>query len=196
MTTPGTTPDASSPFLIRDLDDVPPQPLTEGAGSLKDLWAEAARGQDLRWLLRQVEVRGTAAKMHAPADTAQLIVGLSGPQVSVGVRRGAPLRREKVLTHAPAVVDFHRPLVRVAGASKLLTLSYRPAETSPSFTFETIDGELALDPDVRALIALRGEVEYAGGTVAGKSVLVLPHAADDRLRARGARVLLLRIARD
>jgi len=196
MTTPGTTPDASSPFLIRDLDDVPPQPLSEGTGSLKDLWAEAAHGQDLRWLLRQVEIRGTAAKMHAPADTAQLIVGLSGPQVSVGVRRGAPLRREKVLAHDTAVVDFHRPLVRVAGASKLLTLSYHPAETSPSFTFETIEGERVLDPDVRVLIALRGELSYADGTVSGRSVLVLPRAADGPVRASGARVLLLRLARD
>lgn len=193
MSTNGT-PLTPPPFLIRRLRDLPAQPLSDGEGAVRDIFTDAPTHGDLRWMLQLVEIRGAGAKLHTPNDTEQLIVGFSGPQVTVGAERGHPLRRNRPLTRSASVLEFRRPMLRVSGASRLLNLAYRAGVVAPTYTFEDLDGPVTLSADVRVLVVLKGEVTIAGETAGARTAVVLHRPETQEAHAVDARVLCLRVA--
>ena len=173
---------------------LPPQHLTDGVGTLRDIWTDSGAGQNLRWLLRLVELRSSHGKTDAPAGTEQLIVGISGPQVRIGAGRGVPLRRDRALGHGTSLIEMHRPVERSAGASRLLMLAYDPRVVSARATFDDVDGDAVVAPGTEALVVLRGHVEHAGKRLDSNSVSIFRAPVAEAIHARDARVLTLQFS--
>lgn len=170
---------------------LPPQHLSDGIGTLRDIWTDGGAGASLRWLLRLVELRSPHGKIYAPAGTEQLIIGISGPQVRIGAGRGVPLRRDRALAQDAALIEMHRPLDRPGGTSRLLVLAFDPHVVSARATFDDLDGDRAVEVGTEAIVVLKGHVEHDGKRLDPQSVSILRAPVADGLHAQGARILTL-----
>lgn len=160
---------ATYPRLLR-FGDLAPQPLHAGKGTLREVWTAAGPGLELRWQLQLVELKGPMGVLTAPADTHQLVVGLGGPQVSIGQ---VALRRDRALAVRAATVEFRRPRLRVTGASSMLVLTYPAASEPPVFTFLDLDGPASFPVGTHMLVALQGALRLAAFDVPRQSVVIL-----------------------
>jgi hypothetical protein len=194
-TSPSPEEDAHrGPVVRRRLTELPRQPLPRGGGSTRDVWSEPGPDGEPAWTLQLVELRGQSGALGTPADSEQLTVGLSGPQVTIaGAGRGIRLRRGQPLRHRAATVEYRRPLVRTSGPSRVLTLSYRPELVEPEFAFDTMDGVVALPPDTRVAIVLQGELRYEGVQIPPDAALVLGGGSRRLATSAAARLLILRV---
>ena len=75
--------DATTPPRIIRFADLPRQPLDQGRGSAREIWAELDHDLTLRWQLRVVEIKDSTGLLVGPAGTHHHVVGLAGPQVAV-----------------------------------------------------------------------------------------------------------------
>lgn len=186
----------SDPNNVRRLRDLRSQRVGDGAVTVKDIWSEGGAKSELLWMLRLIEFRGAAAKLYSPPGTSQLIVGLSGPQVRIGSRGGVPLRRERSLTEATEVIELHRPAATGShhiGVSLLVSLSFTRDVIQPAFRFDRVSGTTWLDPEIRAVIVLEGELEHAGRGIGAHTAILLRETEPRVFSSSDARVLLLRL---
>ncbi|QYF74482.1 hypothetical protein [Cryobacterium sp. PAMC25264] len=190
-----TTTSASQPphpHQIVHFGRLPRLPLEEGEGGTREIWTASVPGLDFIWQLKLVELRGPTATLHAPSHMHQLVVGMSGPQVLAGpVNRQLPLRRDQaMLVRSPTTV-FRRPRLRMAGASRVLVLTFVSDGPDPTFSFDTFSGVATLPPDTRAVIVLEGALDLAGEAVPSESALILAARAPRPLVVGNARVVIL-----
>ncbi|MEV7693345.1 hypothetical protein AB0N73_08435 [Microbacterium sp. NPDC089189] len=175
--------------------DFAPHALAEGRGLTRELASENGEGLTLQWALHLLEVRSREARIRQPAGTAQLVVGLSGPQVLVGDGDArVPLRPEVVVSERTATLDLSRPGPRGGmPPSTLLTLSYDSSRATPSIHFAHVTGHLHLRPDVRVVVVMRGSITHDDLSLPAKSVLSLEPGSSPYLHGEDARVVLLRV---
>jgi hypothetical protein len=181
-------------FEIRRFASLRPHHLDAGTGTVRDVWADSRPGKSLRWMLSLLELRGPRARQLAPAGTEQLIIGLSGPQVRIGASPGVPLRRDHALRHTEGPVEMQRPLIRVTGASRILSLAFNPRLVSATTAFATLDGEVSVPGTTTAVAVVNGELEYAGERLGPGSALIFRSPPQELAQAKKARVISLEIA--
>ncbi|MBZ4487901.1 hypothetical protein LQ938_12555 [Microbacterium sp. cx-55] len=171
---------------------LPRQPLQDGRGTVREIHVETAPGLDLRWQLQLVELKGPRATLLAPAGTHQRIVGLSGPQVSVGdaVDRVAALGRDRALSVRSPTIVFQRPRLRVAGASVVVVLTAAASGPPPRLSFRTLDDPTDL-VGISLVLLLQGELRVDGVEAARQSALLLDPRTTSHVTASAARVLTL-----
>jgi hypothetical protein len=174
---PDAEPTGALPRSIR-FTDLPRQPLDQGRGSAREIWADLDPDLSLRWQLRLIEIRDSAGLLVGPAGTNHFVVGLAGPQVAVRITdSNRVLRRDQVLPVPSSTVQFERPKLRPPGASSLLVLTYADVAHPPGFSIHTVDPETDADADLGAgaqlAIALRGTLRVPGAEVGPGSALLL-----------------------
>jgi len=149
-------------------------------------------GLDFIWQLKMLELRGPTATLHAPAHTHQLVVGMSGPQVLAGpVKRQLPLRRDQAMLVRSSTAMFRRPRLRMAGASRVLVLTFVSEGPDPTFSFDTLSGAASLPADTRAVIVLEGALDLAGESVPSESALIMAAGAPRSVVGGSARLVIL-----
>jgi hypothetical protein len=191
MTTTSASQPPHPPQIV-DFGRLPRQPLQHGEGGTREIWTASMPGLDLLWQLKLLELRGHTATLHAPADTHQLVVGMSGPQVLAGpVKRQLPLRRDQAMLVRSPTAQFRRPRLRMAGASRVLILTFVGGGLDPAFSFDTLTGPATLTADTRAVIVLEGTLELADAAVPPESALILDGAAPVPVETGNARLVML-----
>ena len=179
----------SPPRTIR-FSDLSRQPLDQGKGSAREIWADPDDG--LGWQLRVVEVKDSTGLLVGPAGTHHYVVGLAGPQVAVrSTGASRVLRREEILPVPSATVLFERPRLRPPGASSLIVLTYFGAVDPPGFLIQTIDAGAGLPLGAQVLVALRGTVRVGGAEAAQGSALLLDPAQSYRPGTSAAHLLIV-----
>jgi hypothetical protein len=170
--------------------DLPRQPLDQGRGSVREVWADLDNELNLRWLLRVVEIKDSTGLLVGPAGTHHFVVGLAGPQVAVRTAEASRvLRRDHVLPVLSATLLFERPKLRPPGASSLLVLTFVGAADPPGFVIRTADVDAELPPEAQVLIALRGTVKLDGAEAGQGTALLLDPALRHRPTASTAHLL-------
>jgi hypothetical protein len=164
------------PRAIR-FTDLPRHPLDQGRGSAREIWADLGADLTLRWQLRVVEIKDSAALLVGPAGTQHFVVGLAGPQVSVrNTEATRVLRRDQVLPVLSSTVHFDRPKLRSPGASSLIVLTYVAAAAMPGFTISTVGPDADLGAGAQLVLPLRGTVRVHGAEAGPGSALLLDPA--------------------
>ncbi|WP_165789002.1 hypothetical protein [Cryobacterium zongtaii] len=185
----GVEADQSPPRVIR-FADLPRQPLDQGRGSAREIWADLAHDLTLRWQLRVVEIKDSTGLLVGPIGTHHYVVGLAGPQVAV--RNGESnrvLRRAHVMPVRSATVYFERPKLRPPGASSLVVLTFAVAAEPPEFSIRTLTPQDELPAGAQLLLALRGTVRVNGAEAAPGSALLLDATRSHRPQGASAHVL-------
>ncbi|MBX0299847.1 hypothetical protein K2F54_07630 [Cryobacterium sp. 1639] len=188
----GADPAQALPRSIR-FTELPRQPLDQGRGSAREIWADLDPDLSLRWQLRLIDIRDSAGLLVGPAGTNHFVVGLAGPQVAVrNFGSNRVLRRDQVLPVPSSTVQFERPKLRPPGASSLLVLTFADVAHPPGFSIHTVDPDTDATADLGAgaqlVVALRGTVRVQGGEVGPGSALLLDPA--ERYRPLAAAHLL------
>jgi hypothetical protein len=183
------SPGRTRPRSIR-FTALPRQPLDQGKGTTREIWAEPANDLNLRWQLRLVEIKDSTGLLVGPAGTHHHVVGLAGPQVAVrNTDTSRVLRRDHVLPVLSNRVHFERSNRRPPGASSVIVLSFAAAVEPPGFFVQRIDVGADLRAGAQVLVALRGTVLVDGADAAPGSALLLDPAQSYRARASSAHVL-------
>ena len=178
-----------SPRIIR-FADLPRQPLDQGRGSAREIWADLDHDLTLRWQLRVVEIKDSTGLLVGPAGTHHYVVGLAGPQVAVrNSESNRVLRRAHVLPVLSSTVCFERPKLRPPGASSLVVLTFAGAADPPDFVIRTLPPQAELPAGAQLLLALRGTVRVDGAEAAPGSALLLDPTRSHRPEASAAHVL-------
>ena len=182
--------DATTPPRIIRFADLPRQPLDQGRGSAREIWAELDHDLTLRWQLRVVEIKDSTGLLVGPAGTHHHVVGLAGPQVAVrNTESNRVLRRAHVLPVLSSTVSFERPKLRPPGASSLVVLTFAGAADPPEFVIRTLPPQTELRAGAQLLLALRGTVRVDGAEAAPGSALLLDPTRSHRPEASAAHVL-------
>jgi hypothetical protein len=173
------------PRLIR-FADLPRQPLDQGRGSAREIWAELAPDLGLTWHLRVVEIRDSTGLLIGPAGTHNYVVGMAGPQVAVRIAgTSRALRRGLVMPVPSCRVQFDRSKLRPPGVSSLLLLTCAgtvdPPGFAPGFAPGPADSGTDLPARTRLLVALRETVHLDGAVAQPGSALLLDPAESYRL---------------
>lgn len=170
--------------------DLPRQPLDQGRGSAREIWADLDNDLNLRWQLRVVEIKDSTGLLVGPAGTHHYIVGLAGPQVAV--RNGEStrvLRRDHVMPVLSSSVHFERSKLRPPGASSLIVLTFVVAGEPPGLRISTLVPDAPLDAGARLVVALRGTVRVDGAEAAPGSALLLETGQTHQPAASSAHLL-------
>ena len=182
--------DATTPPRIIRFADLPRQPLDQGRGSAREVWADLDTDLTLRWQLRVVEIKDSTGLLVGPAGTHHHVVGLAGPQVAVrNTESNRVLRRAHVLPVLSSTVYFERPKLRPPGASTLVVLTFAGAADPPEFVIRTLPPQTELRAGAQLLLALRGTVRVEGAEAAPGSALLLDATRSHRPEATAAHVL-------
>ncbi|TFC05526.1 hypothetical protein E3O42_02910 [Cryobacterium adonitolivorans] len=180
---------ATPPRIIR-FSDLPRQPLDQGRGSAREVWADLDSDLTLRWQLRVVEIKDSTGLLVGPAGTHHYVVGLAGPQIAVrNTESNRVLRRDHVMPVLSSTVYFERPKLRPPGASSLFVLTFTAAADPPEFVIRALPPETELRAGSQLLLALRGTVRVDGVEAAPGSALLLDPTRSHRPQAVSAQVL-------
>ncbi|MGO4784697.1 hypothetical protein [Cryobacterium sp. W22_MBD10_FK3] len=170
--------------------DIPRQPLDQGRGGAREIWADLDADLNLRWQLRVVEIKDSTGLLVGPAGTHNYVVGLAGPQVAVrSVEASRVLRRDHVMPVLSSTVLFERPKLRPPGASSLILLTFVGAAEPPRLAIRTIGPHTEIRPGAQVLVALRGTVRVDGAEADHGSALLLDPTQTYRPRAAAAQIL-------
>ncbi|WP_104163444.1 hypothetical protein [Cryobacterium sp. N22] len=170
--------------------DIPRQPLDQGRGSAREVWADLDTDLNLRWQLRVVEIKDSTGLLVGPAGTHNYVVGLAGPQVAVrSTEASRVLRRDHVMPVLSSTVLFERPKLRPPGASSLILLTFVGAAEPPALAIRTVDPQTEIRAGAQVLVALRGTVRVDGAEAAHGSALLLDPTQTYRPRASSAQIL-------
>jgi len=182
--------DASTPPRLIRFAELRRQPLDQGRGSAREVWADLDTDLTLRWQLRVVEIKDSTGLLVGPAGTHHHVVGLAGPQVAVrNTESNRVLRRAHVLPVLSSTVSFERPKLRPPGASSLVVLTFAGAADPPEFVIRTLPPQTELRAGAQLLLALRGTVRVDGAEAAPGSALLLDPTRSHRPEATAAHVL-------
>jgi hypothetical protein len=166
------------------------QPLDQGRGSAREIWADLDPDLNLRWQLRVVEIKDSTGLLVGPAGTQHYVVGLAGPQVAVGNSgTSRVLRRDEVLTVPSSTVQFERPRLRPPGASSVLVLTFPHTGDAPGVVIQNVDEGATFATGAQVVVALRGTVRVDGAEAAPGSALLLDSAQSYRSSAPTAHLL-------
>jgi hypothetical protein len=169
---------------------LPRQPLDQGRGGAREVWADLDPDLNLRWQLRVVEIKDSTGLLVGPAGTQHHVVGLAGPQVSVGTAGvSRVLRRDEVLPVPSSTVLFERPRLRPPGASSVLVLSYRDSDDPPVIVIRNVDEGAEFAAGAQVIVALRGAVRVDGAEATPGSALLLDSTQTYRSSAPAAHLL-------
>lgn len=181
---------ATTPPRIIRFTELPRQPLDQGRGSAREVWADLDTDLTLRWQLRVVEIKDSTGVLVGPAGTHHYVVGLAGPQVAVrNTESNRVLRRAHVLPVLSSTVCFERPKLRPPGASSLVVLTFAGAADPPEFVIRTLPPQTELRAGAQLLLALRGTVRVDGAEASPGSALLLDPTRSHRPEASAAHVL-------
>lgn len=170
--------------------DLPRQPLDQGRGSAREVWADLDTDLTLRWQLRVVEIKDSTGQLVGPAGTHHYVVGQAGPQVAVrNAGSSRVLRRGHVMPVLSSTVYFERPKLRSPGASSLFVLTFAAAAEPPEFVLRTTPPDTDLRAGAQLLLALRGTVRVDGFDAAPGSALLLDPTRSHRAEASAAHLL-------
>lgn len=180
------------PPHVVDVGRLPRQPLADGDGATRDIWTVSTPGLDLVWQLKLLELRGHAARLRSPAQTHQLVVGLSGPQVLAGpTDRQLPLRRDRAMLVRSPVAQFRRSRLRTVGASRVLVVSVAAEAREPRIVFDTLAGLSMLPRGTGALIVLDGRAVVDGESAPPDSAVIVDPMVGHSIEGVNARVVIV-----
>jgi hypothetical protein len=166
------------------------QPLDQGRGSAREIWADLDPDLNLRWQLRVVDIKDSSGLLVGPAGTHSHVVGLAGPQVTVRIAgTSRALRRGLVMPVPSCRVQFERPKLRPPGVSSLLVLTFPGTAAPPGFAPGVVGPGAELPAGARLLVTLRGTVHLDGAVAEPGSALLLDPAGSYRLRDGAASIL-------
>lgn len=177
------------PRTIR-FSDLPRQPLDQGTGSAREIWADLDPDLTLRWQLRVIDLKDSTGLLVGPAGTHHHVVGLAGPQVTVRQAHASrALRRDHVLPVLSHRVHFERPRLRPPGHSSVVVLTFPGAADPPDLVLGSLAPGGELDPAARLVLVLRGTVRVGRAEAAHGSALLLQPGRGYRQGAGSARIL-------
>jgi hypothetical protein len=158
------------------------QPLDQGRGSAREIWADLDPDLNLRWQLRVVDIKDSSGLLIGPAGTHNYVVGIAGPQVAVrNAETSRVLRRGRVLPVLSCRVQFERSKLRPPGVSSLLVLTFTGTADPPGFVPGPVGPGTDLPARTRLLVALQGTVHLDGAVAEQGSALLLDPAQSHRL---------------